>query len=146
MSEELELGDLTHIERPSLPWRIEKMTECGLDADRHPTWTREESQSIAKKLGRQRFAMHCCMTCMSTAQHHARWEDDPASCMVRHASSMTLSAYGRIRPNLAEEKRRFADELRAIALLIEAHRDEFDALVESLGDVVDISQKRRATR
>ena len=42
------------------------------------------------------------------------------------------------------EKRRFADELRAIATLVENHREEFDRLVEEYGDVVDLKDARRA--
>lgn len=137
--EPMELGDLTHIERPSLPWRPERSTECGLDATRHPTWTREEAQAIAKKLGRKRFSMFACMTCSATAERHSTWEDDPASCMVRHAEKMTMR-WSRQHP---EERRRFADELRAIAALIEAHREEFDALVESYGEVVDLRAHRK---
>lgn len=140
-----ELGDLTHIERPSLPWRPERKTECGLDAERHPTWTREQARRIAKELGKKRFSMHVCMTCQGTAERHATWEEDPASCMVRHAQGMTLTRWGQ-RREASEEKRRFNDELRAIAALIAAHREEFDALVEDLGDVVDLSDRRRKSR
>lgn len=137
------MKDITHIERTVLPWRSEKATECGLDASRHPTWTREEAIAKAKELGSQRFSMFACMTCCNTMQRHpASWQDDPASCLVRHAEPMTMR-WGR---EDTGEKRRFADELRAISMLIETHRDEFDALVESLGEVVDLSQQRRKAR
>lgn len=134
------MKDITHIERPALPWRPEKATECGLDATRHPTWSREEAIAKSKELGRQRFAMFACMTCMSTANRHATWEHDPASCMIRHAERMTMR-WGR--EDEPGEKRRFADELRAIAALIAAHREEFDAIVQSYADVVDLSAHRR---
>jgi hypothetical protein len=137
-----EMGDITHIERPSLPWRPERKTECGLDVTRHATWTRDEAVEIGKKLGRQRFSMHVCMTCMGTAERHATWEVDPASCLVRHASQMTLTRWGRSK-SATDEQRHFADELRAIAALIEAHRDEFDALILSYGEVVDLTARRR---
>ena len=134
------MKDITHIERSPLPWRPERATECGLDATRHPTWTREEAQAKAKELGRQRFSLFVCMTCMGTAERHSTWEDDPASCLVRHAERMTLRWPSR---EADPDKRRFADELRAIAALIDAHREEFDALVRGLGEIVDLKDARR---
>lgn len=139
MSEPVKLGDITHIERSPLPWRPERSTECGLDATRHPTWTRDEAAKLAKDLGRQRFSMIVCMTCFGTADRHSTWEEDPASCMVRHAQRMT-QRWGR---EYAPEKRRFADELRAIATLVERHRDEFDALVGDYGEVMSIGDAQR---
>ena len=136
------MKDLTHIERSPLPWRPERATECGLDATEHPTWTREEAVAKRADLGAQRFSLFACMTCTSTFDRHSTWEIDPASCLVRHAAPMALSRWGRHLEG-DEEKRRFADELRAIAALIDAHREEFDALVESLGDVVDLGSRRR---
>jgi hypothetical protein len=129
---------ITHIERSGLPWRAEQLTECGLDAPRHPTWTREEVVARYKEWGAQRLSLHVCMTCWSTFARHATWEDDPASCIVRHATPMTLR-WG----VPSEDKRRFADELRAIAALIAAHREEFDALVDSYAEVVDLKEVRR---
>lgn len=147
MSEEtkdtLEVGDLTHIERPSLPWRRENKTECGLDASRHPTWTRDEAEAVEKKIGKIRFSMHVCMTCKPTVGRHASWDEDPAACLIRHAEKMSHSRWGYIKQP-SDVQRRFADELRAIAALVEAHREEFDALVESYGDVVDLAERRRA--
>lgn len=134
------MKDLTHIERSPLPWRPERATECGLDATKHPTWSRDEAQAKQQEMGKQRFSLFVCMTCMGTASRHYTWEDDPASCLVRHAQPMALGVYRR---DHTEEKRRFADELRAIAALIEAHRDEFDALVHDLGDVVDLRRRQR---
>lgn len=133
------MKEITHIERSNLPWRSERATECGLDADQHPTWTRDEAIAKARQLGRQRFSLFVCMTCMSTAERHATWETDPASCMDRYASRLSL----RWHPDKAEH-RRFADELRAIALLIEAHREEFDATVADLGATQDIAALRKA--
>lgn len=143
MSEKPEIGDLTHIERPPLPWRPERKTECGLDADRHPTWTRDEARKLKDELGMRRFAMHVCMTCDTTADRHQMWEEDPASCIIRHAERMTLR-WGRTKRG--EEKRRFADELRAIATLIENHREEFDALVAEYGEVVHLKDAQRQVR
>lgn len=133
------MKDITHIERSPLPWRPERATECGLDATRHPTWTREEAVAKAKELGTQRFSLFVCMTCMQTAERHYGWDADPAACLVRHAQPMTLK-YGR---DPDGEKRRFADELRAIAALVAAHREEFDELVRGYAEVVDLKEARR---
>jgi hypothetical protein len=117
-TERLTVGDLMHIERPNLPWRAERMTECGLDADRHPTWTRDAAVAKARGMGRQRFSLFVCMTCMGTAERHATWEEDPASCLGRYTDRY------RLRWNPADDdRRRFADELRAVGLLVEARRE-----------------------
>lgn len=133
------MKDITHIERPPLPWRPERATECGLDVSRHATWSRQEAIAKMKELGRQRFSMFVCMTCQHTMENHATWDDDPASCMVRHAAPMAL----RWSADRDGEKRRFADELRAIAALIAAHREEFDGLVQSYGEVVNLRTARK---
>lgn len=135
------MSEITHIERSTLPWRPERKTECGLDVPRHPAWTRQEAGAKQKEMGAQRFSLFCCMTCLHTVQRHSTWQDDPASCLVRHAGSMTMR-WGRD----TEEKRRFRDELLAIAALIEAHREEFDGLVAGYSEVVDIADARRQKR
>lgn len=126
------MKDLTHVERSLLPWRRERITECGLDASRHPTWTREAALTKAKEYGRQRFSLFVCMTCWQCVERHATWDEDPASCMVRHAEPMR--AWG----GPSEQKRLFADELRAIAALIETHREEYDHMVKSFGEIVEL--------
>lgn len=136
------MKDITHIQRANLPWRDERVTECGLDASRHPTWSRAEVQAKQKKLGKQRLAMLTCMTCLSTYERHTSWEEDPASCMLRHAQGNTR----RWVRNPSPEQRAFSDELRAIAMLVEAHREEFDSILADLRDVVDLSQARRQAR
>lgn len=138
------MKDITHIVRPNLPWRDENQTECGLDATRHPTWTRNEVRAKGKELGRQRLSMFVCMTCLGTAERHRTWEEDPASCMNRYAERMSTRW---IHDN-DDERRRFRDELVAIALLIDAHRPEFDELVTGLSQVDDMATlaNRRAER
>lgn len=134
------MKDITHIERPNLPWRNECSTECGLDAVKHPTWTRAEAIAKFKELGRQRFSLFVCMTCFNTANRHSTWEEDPASCMLRYCEKHSM----RWRRDDDGEHRHFADELRALAMLVEAHRAEFDELVGGLGDATDLSALRTA--
>jgi hypothetical protein len=52
-----------HILRPQLPWRTGGgITECGYDASKVQTLTREEYFARLKDLGQQRCAMMTCMT------------------------------------------------------------------------------------
>lgn len=133
---------LHHIERSRLPWHDERKTECGLDPSTMPTWTRDEAIAQSRKLGRQRFSLFCCMTCAHTVERHATWDQDPASCLVRFAERNTLRRWGGYTEN--EDAARFAAELRAIAALIEAHRDEFDETVAGLLDTTSLDAARTA--
>lgn len=115
-----------HILRPQLPWRTaQAVTECGYDASKVTTLTRDEYFARRKDLGQQRCAMMTCMTCATTAENHATWEEDPRAALQREIVWE--------RPGWRYHKdrngARLRDELLAIAALIEAHRDEFDAHV-----------------
>lgn len=130
-------GDITHIERPKLPWRkYPSLTECGLDSARHATWGRTAAMAKAKEMGEQRFSLFVCMTCWSTARAHTTWDESPASCLARY-----LGAHRYMPPDQLSEMQR---ELRALAWLAEVHHDEFVARLKDLQDVVDIGQRRKA--
>jgi hypothetical protein len=112
-----------HILRPQLPWRKgDGITECGFDASKVKTLTREEYFGRLKELGSQRTAMLTCMTCGDTARRHGTWEDDPRKAIGREVE--WEARYSRYSEDRGVKLR---DELLAIAELIEAHRDEFDA-------------------
>lgn len=114
-----------HILRPQLPWRVGGgITECGYDASKVQTLTRAEYFARRKDLGQQRSAMLTCMTCASTAQRWGTWEDDPRKALEREIQWET--AWSR-----DERGRRLADELEAMAALVEGHREEFDAYIET---------------
>ena len=118
-----------HILRPLLPWRSPDegaITECGYDASKVSTLTRAEFEARVKDMGKQRAAMFTCMTCADTARRWASWEDDPRLAIAREAEWERGSAYWRSRD---DRGRRLKDELLAIAALIEAHREEFDATI-----------------
>lgn len=120
-----------HILRPQLPWRNEPgMTECGYDASKVPTLTRNEYAARLKELGQQRAAMLTCMTCASTSERWQHWEDDPRRALGREIEWET-GGYGYRRDN--KRGLRLHDELLAIAALVEAHREEFDAHVTATG-------------
>lgn len=113
-----------HIARPRLPWRSadSDITECGYDASKVKTLTREEFFQREKELGKQRMAMVTCMTCSDTARRWKSWEDDPRQAMDREIAWEWSNGY-RAREDRGE---RLREELIAIAALIETHREEFD--------------------
>lgn len=124
---------LEHIERAALPWRDERLTECGLPTAGHPVLTRDQWIEKVRQLGKQRAAFTTCMTCWEAAQRNAAWSDDPVRAITRAASDW-------------RRKDLFADELRAIALLLDAHREEYRETLAGLGNVGDLAARRRARR
>ena len=116
-----------HILRPRLPWRMEEdaITECGYDATKVKYLTRAEYDARLKELGKQRTAMLTCMTCSDANARYARWGDDPRQAMQREIEWEVR--WGR---EIRGREQRLKDELFAIAGLIEAHREEFDAAVK----------------
>lgn len=108
-----------HILRPKLPWRADSaMTECGYDASKVSTLTREDYFARVKELGQQRSAMVTCMTCGNTARRWKTWDDDPGQALDREIS--WEAGWGR-----TDRGMRLRDELLAIEALIEAHPEEF---------------------
>jgi hypothetical protein len=129
-----------HILRPVLPWReASAITECGYDATKVKTISREEYFAREKELGRQRTAMLTCMTCASTAGRWGAWEDDPRQAIERE---VTWEGSGR----WAREDRghRLLDELNAISRLIETHRSDFDQFVAEISTRRDWNEKKLA--
>jgi hypothetical protein len=119
-----------HIARPNLPWRDPAgMTECGHDAAKVPTITREQYLQRLKDMGQQRTAMFTCMTCATTAGRWSDWEADPRQALGREIDWERGSGY-RSRTDRGQQLK---DELVAIAALIEKHRDEFDAIISENG-------------
>lgn len=115
-----------HIIRPQLPWRqTGAMTECGYDAAKVKAITREEFSQRLKDLGRQRTAMLTCMTCADTSSRWQTWEQDPRLALGREITWETGGGYR----GFTERGERLKDELLAVADLIAADPDKFDALV-----------------
>lgn len=116
-----------HVLRPQLPWRGGPgVTECGLDASKISTLTREDFQSRLKEMGQQRTAILTCMTCMDTARRWGRWEDDPRTALERE-----IQWEGSGRWSRSDRGDALLHELHAIAALVETHRDEFDEMLRS---------------
>lgn len=130
---------LTHIARPPLPWRESGKTICGHPAGQYVDGlviNIVDAHAAVRRLGKQRFAMTHCMTCAQNVGNWSTWEDDPRARMAREMGHLGMT---KAEPVIEHE-------LRAIALLIEAHRDEFDNLVQSYlsGDVVTMDSLRRS--
>lgn len=129
---------ITHVERPTPPWREVTDTECGLPALNHPTMSRPEFEALVKRLGRQRSSMQVCMTCWHTASRWSDWATDPVQVISRETHG------NRIRPT-SDDQPSFRDELYAIAALIEEHHDEFAGYLAGLTDTasLEVARKRR---
>lgn len=136
---------LQHIRRTDLPWREATKTRCGrlvaeLAADR--VIPLDEARAKVKRLGKQRAAMFLCMTCCNHIDDWPEWDADPVTRMERECAG------GRWRKRDSDLEL-VERELRAIAMLVLAHRDEFDAAVNGLGEVeslTDIRASRAAAR
>lgn len=123
-----------HILRQSLPWRpqAEAITECGHSPHDVRSITREQFNQREKDLGKQRAAMLTCMTCADSMR---RWShtggsgNDIRSVLGREIEWERGGAYWHIREDRGY---RLKDELTAIALLIEAHREEFAAHITAI--------------
>jgi hypothetical protein len=127
-----------HIERPRLPWRPETetaLTECGFEAVKVKCLTRSEFFRRIKEYGQQRTAILTCMTCMQTAQRWSTWDDDPRRAL--HREIEWEGAWGTSRGT------HLRDELRAIAMLIKSHPDEFKELVNGITGTIDFLAEKR---
>jgi hypothetical protein len=111
-----------HILRPKLPWRSGDagITECGYDATKVKTLTREEFFQRLKEYGQQRTALVTCMTCSDTARRWETWDNDPRKALEREIS--WECGWRR-----SDRGVRLRDELFAIAAIIETHPEEFAA-------------------
>jgi hypothetical protein len=133
-----------HILRPGLPWRSVDgaITECGYDASKVKALTRSEFFRRLKDFGRQRTAMMTCMTCADTASRWKTWDDDPRQAMDREITWERGAGY---RPR-TDRGELLKDELIAIAILIETHREEFASLVTATGQRREWLEKKAARK
>lgn len=128
------MSELKHIERPRLPWQTDRLTECGRDVDDYRediVIDRPQVKRLLAAYGQQRVAFLLCMTCLNRANYsHDSWEDNPASVMRRHCERGGDGAAINV-------------ELRALALLVDAHRDEFDQAIHDLQSAVPLAARRK---
>ena len=97
------------------------------------------AQARARSWGQRRTALVVCMQCADTMGRWPTWDQDPASVIAREGRGYGLGH--------RDDRRELLDrELRAIALLIEAHPDEFTATVAGLAETTQLAAARRAKR
>lgn len=126
------MRDLKHIRRPPLPWRESHLTECGRPVAHLPDvveW--DDARRLAREYGQHRFAMVFCMICTSTTQRWSTWESDPLDRLFRERRG---------------DEEQIQRELRVIAALVAAHRDEFDEAMAGLDAVGDLQRYRLGRR
>lgn len=135
MSEDLRI---VHVLRPPLPWRrSQPRTECGLTTEvgSDHVETREQFKARLKLEGDRRARFSTCQTCLDTAQRWPSWDEDPAKCLERE-----LPRWGQKQPVDVRQ------ELRAVAMIVERHREEFDELVADMEAVVPLQAGRDRRR
>lgn len=126
-----------HIIRPQLPWRPAAelaVTECGYEASKVKSLTREAFFARLKEYGEQRAALVTCMTCMSTARNWPTWIEDARLALQREIN-WEGPHYNSFRGKVYLQERnghRLKDELLAIEALVAAHPEEFRKLLSEI--------------
>lgn len=142
---------LAHILRPPLPWRdpADEDTECGHKSSEFArVLTGAEAISKIKAEGKRRASLDMCMTCIDTL---SRWSISRQMGMAVEGDHAVMSTFDddpmrRLQREFTNRRRddgddRMNKELRAMAYLVERHRDEFDAIMD--GSVVLFDDLRR---
>ncbi len=135
-----------HVIRATLPWRSEQLTECGRALDDVATFiTRDELIARVKTDGKTRTAFTVCITCWNTAsdRRNETWETEPIAVIGREAERCGM---GRVYAAQTPERERLTTELRAIAALVAAHRDEFDEFIAGVAHTASLDAARRDRR
>ena len=137
-----------HIVRPTVPWRDPDLTQCGRSvADVAKVVSLDEARRRWRDQGEARASFTLCMTCVQTAdRHRVDWDSNPIGIVSREATALDYVWQSRGRredhdQDLAQATR-LTHELRAIAMLIDAHRDEFEAAVAGQSEVTDLGKIR----
>lgn len=121
---------VAHIVRVRLPWNTTDRTECGKDPEQfRRVVSRGEAVRRWKEVGATRARYEFCMTCVDTANRWPSFNDDPVEASKRGATWRTGH------DDLTSA------ELRAVALVLDSHRDEFEAVV---GDLLSVAPIRGA--
>ena len=133
-----------HVARSMLPWRSDALTECGRPtSDVAQVITLDELDDRIMRNGEERTVFTVCMTCWQTSSLAARWETNPVGMIAREA---VRAGIGHREPSSQPEACRFANELRAIAALIDAHRDEFDRYFAGFESTASFTDRLRQSR
>lgn len=136
---------LDHLLRAPLPWRADRLTECGRPADTVASViTTDELTARIRRDGKRRTAFTVCMTCADRAGYATTWEAHPIGVLYRELHRVGAHRPTGVQPNPDFE--RMTAELRAIAALVDAHRDEFDAYLAGLRTTVSLTDRRHDRR
>lgn len=127
-----------HVDRPVPPWENHPITMCGRrHTDVKVVTTRAAAVALAKRIGVQRAALFLCNGCLDRLKYRARpWEADPVE-----ATAWWLERH---RYRETGEWDQLAVTLHALGQLVEAHREEFEALRSP--DVARLDARRRQVR
>lgn len=129
-------GPLDHLAREVPPWREATTTECGRPlGDVAQIITRAAAVRRWKDQGAKRASFSLCMTCVETANRNPTFDENP----IENIRRTLPAAYAANRERLDTEERHW----RAVAALIDAHRDDFDQLLADLAKTPTIAEARR---
>lgn len=128
---------LFHVKRGDLPWRTATLTECGIKIDKNPTITRGELLERIRRKGDRKTELQCCQTCWSTSNRyhwgHNERDTDEEMMWTLHREIQ--------RPRRAAHDGHLGPELRALGLLVDVHREEFEELVQSAQAIAHIDKR-----
>ncbi len=131
-------GPPRHLERFAPPWATDRRTICGRPLDDVAAWISfDEGRNLVAKVGQTRAALLFCQSCVSRQAMIKRpeaWEKNPTQIV----NDYTRHMWGH---DAAAEQTRA--ELLSLARLVEAHRDEYDAMVAAYVND-EITARRRA--
>lgn len=138
--DELLNGPPKHLERFAPPWVRTRRTICGRTLDDVQDWIEfTEARDLIRTVGETRARLLFCQTCLnmnSKVNAPTAWEKLPADVTVDWA------ARGRWAQNPETEEIRAL--LLALGRLVDAHRDEFEAMVNAyLTDEITSRRKKR---
>src|ERR1044071_1722492 len=121
-----------HMRRPPLPWRREqRFTECGRRiTDATKIISRDQLAERLRDWGQQRTSLFTCMTCWQTARRWKTFAEDPMDGLRRECYSG------------ADDADQFRIEMRAVEILVEAHRDEFEDAMAGLERTANFARAR----
>lgn len=133
---------LDHILREPLPWRHQRHTECGRLAEKvQKTIERDEYAHRLQRLGQRRTSFTVCQTCATRFDSAETWTNSPIAML--HRETTRVGPWSGVNQKLTEEQQRLTNELRALAALAEAHREEFDSYMAGLDSTISLAERRR---
>lgn len=162
------IGPVDHIARQALPWRTRAdLTECGKPvaevAER--LVSRADALARVKRVGAARASYTLCVTCSETSDRRHRFDPADAVAVVARETEAAKHASPPINYRLDgvhdtprdkrrlesarqrwEERQRLNTEFDAIAALVDAHRDEFEAYIAGRAAAVSLDDRRAQRR